>query len=119
VSVIVLAILPLLLPVPFYGLAALWIFPGVEPRYLPCAAFTCQAATDWNRLGWSLVLGPSLLVAVAALLLGTIGLVRARWHPTSPETLALFKKSVVSGVAWAVILGGISWVMFYLAGIFD
>lgn len=119
-TVIVLAILPLVLPWPFLGLAAVWIFPGVEPRLSQCsAAYLCQSAADWNRLGWLLVLGPSLLVALASIFLGTIGLVRARRHPTSPKTINLLQGSVVSGVAWACLLGCVGWVFFYLAAIFD
>lgn len=111
VSVIALAILPLVLPFPFYGLAVLWIRPVIEEIYSGCASFDCLNATypvvtSWLDLWCLLVLGPSLLVALASILLGTIGLIRARRHPTSPENKNLFSASVGCGLIWAVLLGG-------------
>lgn len=111
VSVIALAILPLLLPFPFYGLAVLWIRPVIEETYSGCASFDCLNATYpvvtyWLELWCLLVLGPSILVALASILFGTIGLIRARRRPTSPENKSLFSVSVECGLVWAVLLGG-------------
>lgn len=114
-AVIWLAILPLVLPLPFYGIVYQW-----GAAHAPaCLDFTCQALTDWERLVWLLVLGPSMLVAVTSILLGTIGLVRARRHPISFENKNLLLSSVVLGVLWAGILGCVFLVLFYLASIHD
>jgi hypothetical protein len=109
VTVIVLAILPLLLPVPFYGLAALLIGPMDYAAWEQCASFNCPTATYLERLAWLLVLGPSILVAGGAILLGTIGLIRAQWFPTSSKQHDLFVGSVSCGVVWTVIVGSILW----------
>lgn len=115
-TAIILMILPLLLPFPFYGLAALWIGPAVKEQLLQCASFDCPAAIAWLRLGWFLVLGPSILVGVTSMLLGSIGLFRMRWHPTSPENEDLFQVSVIGGFVWVFFFGFILWLgITYLA----
>ena len=104
-AVIWLAILPLVLPIPFYGIAHVQIGPMENEAWSHCG-FDCPGATYWERIFWLVVLGPSMLVAVASILLGTIGLIRARRHPTSPENINLLQGSIISGVVWAIILGG-------------
>jgi hypothetical protein len=115
IAVILLAILPLALPFPFSFLAGEWIMPTIAPQFQQCLPYTCL--TDRERLEWLLFLGPSFLVAVASLLLGTIGLVRTRWHPTSPKNMALFRACLNWGVVWMLLLGCIYWGMYWLAGV--
>lgn len=119
VAVILLAILPLLLPFPFYGLAQQRIFPAAGEALQQCTDFTCQAATDLEQRGWLLVLGPSFLVALASVLVGMIGLTWARLHPTSPKNMTLFWIIVTWGVIWATLFGCTFGVMFYLVSIHD
>lgn len=119
VATFLLAILPLVLPFPFYSLAQQWIFPVAGVALQQCTDFTCQAATDVERQAWLLVLGPSILVAMASILVGTMGLTLARWHPTSPKNRALFRIIVTCGVTWAVLFGCTFWALFYLASIHD
>jgi hypothetical protein len=102
-------LLPLVLPFPFWGLELLWIGPKLHEQVLACASFDCPSAVYWDRLAWIVVLGPSLLVAVLSLLLGMIGLLRARWHPISPEQEWLLHGSVIGGFVWALIFGSLLW----------
>jgi hypothetical protein len=106
---LVLLLLPLVLPFPFWGVERLWIGPVIYEKMLACASFDCPPAVDWDRLAWIVVLGPSLLMAVASILLGMIGLFRARWHPISPEQEWLFHGSVIGGFVWALIFGCLLW----------
>jgi hypothetical protein len=117
--VIVLAVLPLVLPFPFLGIASAAIFPEAYQRLLQCVDFNCQAAIDWYRLGWFLVFGPSLFVAVASILFGAIGFIRASRHAISQENINLFLGSVVSGVVWVCLLACIMWAFYYLSSITD
>lgn len=109
-AVVILAILPLLLPFPFYLLNVVWIGPIINEKMLECVSFDCSAALDLERLEVLLILGPSILAAVASLLLGYIGRFQARRRPTSPENAALFMVSITCGYAWAVLLGCGLWV---------
>lgn len=116
VAVIILAILPLLLPFPFALLTLKWIVPVIVPEWSQCSAH-CPPSTYGERLEWLLILGPSLLVAVASLLLGTLGLVRARWRLPSPKNRVLLRASVTCGVVWVLLLGCMYWVIFEIAGL--
>jgi hypothetical protein len=104
VTVIILTILPLLLPFPLYRLELLWIAPIDDAAWQQCG-FVCPAAQYVESLAYLLILGPSLLVAVAAVLVGTFGLVRARRHPTSLRKRTLLKVSVICGGVWSGIFG--------------
>lgn len=115
-AVISLAILPLLLPFPFALIELKWIAPVVQAQWPHCGA-DCPPAIYWLRLGWLLVLGPSLLVALASLLLGTFGLIRARWRATSPKNRALLQASVTCGALWILLLGCMYWVIFEITGL--
>lgn len=112
VVVVTLLLLPLVLPVPFFGLNRLWIGPVYDAQLQACPSYDCPILVTLNRLSAILILGPSLLVAVAAFLLGTIGLFRRRWHPTSPNHEGLFGVSMVCGAAWVVLLGLMLWLIF-------
>ena len=108
--VLILGLLPLVLPVPLVGLAHLWIAPVIAAKIQACASFYCPPADDWARLSYLVILGPSLLVAVASLLLGSIGLFRSRQHPTSPANTSLFAASMCCGAVWVGIFGCLLWV---------
>lgn len=118
-AVISLAILPLLLPFPFALVELKWLYPIFQEHLQQCASFDCgiTTETDWERLGWLLVLGPSLLVAVTSLLLGTLGLVRARWRAISPKRRVLLRTSVTCGVVWILLFGCMYWVIFEITGL--
>lgn len=90
IAVIILAILPLILPFSIVGLAQLRIG-------------SLDNATNWDSLAEVLLLGPSVFVAAASILLGCIGLFHSRKHPTSPKNMALFWISVICGSAWAIL----------------
>ena len=109
-AAITLVFLPLILPFPFWGVVRLWIGPVIEEKVLACASFDCPAAVDWDRLAWIVILGPSFLVAVGYMLVGIIGLIRARWHPISPEQEWLFHGSVIGGFVWALLFGLLLWI---------
>ncbi len=109
IAAILLVLLPLVLPFPFWGLERLWIGPVIEEKVLACASFDCPAAVDWDRLAWIVVLGPSFLVAVGYMLLGIIGLIRARLRPISSEQEWLFYGSVIGGFVWALLFGFLLW----------
>src|SRR5579859_4612644 len=104
-AVTILAILPLILPFPLWGLESLWIGPLDAAAWESCRAFYCPAAAHWEHLAWMLVLGPSILVGAASILLGYIGLFLSRWRPTSPENVTLLRTSITCGFIWAVIFG--------------
>lgn len=104
-AVIILALLPLVLPLPFYGLAGLWFGPAGEAAWQACQSFDCPAAIDLDKLTALVVLGPSILAAITLVFLGVIGWFRARWHPTSPINMGLFYTSIVCGLAWVFLLG--------------
>jgi hypothetical protein len=71
-TVLLLLFLPLVLPTPCYNLAQQWIFPMVRTQLDRCDHNPiCSIATDEARWAWLLVLGPSMLVAGASVLLGT------------------------------------------------
>jgi hypothetical protein len=106
----ILLLLPLVLPFPFWGLERLVIAPMIQEQVLACAAFDCPAAVDWDRLGWVVILGPSFLVAVVSMLLGMLGLFRARWHPILPDQEWLFYGSAIGGFVWALFFGCLLWV---------
>ena len=109
VGVVTLLILPLVLPFPFNGLADLLFDPAGAAAWQACQSFDCPAALNLSRLAVCFALGPSILVAVASILLGTIGLVRTRRHPTSPKNVSLFRTSILGGAIWVVLLGLILW----------
>jgi hypothetical protein len=113
-AVILLAMLPMVLPFPFALIALQRIYPVFQEQLSQCVSLDCQGqiGTHWEHLGWLLVLGPSLLVAVASILLGTIGFIRARWYPTLPEHKVLFAASVACGVLWASLYGCLVWALF-------
>ena len=121
-AVIILAILPLALPFLF---ALFWqgIYPGepaVEAHLLQqCASFECvkQGLLTWEQLGWLFILGPSILAALAPILLGTIGLIRARRHPTSPKNRALFRASLICGIVLAILFGCSLGAILYIAAV--
>ncbi len=116
VAAILLAILPPLLPFPLYGLEQLWIGPLDSAAWQQCRAFYCPQAADLERLGAFLVLGPSLLVALALMLLGWIGAMHAHSHPTSSGNRDLFRGSVAFGVIWIALFGCILSFSLSLAG---
>ncbi|HEY7356757.1 MAG TPA: hypothetical protein VH590_09835 [Ktedonobacterales bacterium] len=117
--VIALAILPLLLPFLFALVELRWIYPMLQEQVLQCADSMCmdQAETYWERVGWLVTLGPSFLIALASILLGTIGLARARRHITSPQNVALFMVSLALGICWVVLGLCIYGVIFGITGI--
>lgn len=115
-AVISLAILPLLLPFPFALLTLKWIVPVIVPEWSQCP-LNCPPSTYGERLEWLLILGPSLLVAVTSLLLGTLGLVRARWRAISPKRRVLLRTSVTCGVVWILLFGCMYWVIFEITGL--
>lgn len=104
-AVMTLGILPALLPLPLYVWYLQWLAPVIQAHRLQCPSFTCPAMHSWDSLGWLLVLGPEILVALASVLLGYSGLWRSRWHPISPGNLALLRASVTWGVVWTVLFG--------------
>jgi hypothetical protein len=115
-AVIILAILPLVLPFLFDGPVVAELRPRANEVWSHCG-FDCPAATDLERMGWLLILGPSFLVAVVSILFGTIKLVHARRHPTSLETINWFQASILSGVVWVILLGclygAIWWISYW------
>lgn len=115
-TVIVLALLPLVLPFPVALIALKWVLPAMVPEWLQCPTY-CPPSTDGDRLEWLLILGPSLLVAVASILLGIIGIFRERWAPLSPKRRALFRASVALGAVWVVLLGRLYGVIFWISGL--
>jgi hypothetical protein len=104
----------MVLPFPFALVALQRIYPVFQEQLSQCASLDCQIQTGtyWEHLGWLLVLGPSLVVAVVSILLGTIGFIRARWYPTLPEHKVLFTASVVCGVIWTSLYGCLVWGLF-------
>jgi hypothetical protein len=109
VVVLLLAVLPLVLPPLLTGFVTLWLTPIIGAQIQACASLDCPPAVDLDRLGSLLTLGPSLLVAVASLLLGSIGWVRSHRLPLSRANQSLFVVSVACGVVWAAIFGCLLW----------
>jgi hypothetical protein len=109
--VIVLAILPLLLPLP----TSLFAF-GVTQVIVQCPV-NCPYTTFGERLEWLLMLGPSFLAAVASILLGIIGNVRIRRQPFVSKDEWLFDISIACGIVWLILLGGFYGVIFWISGI--
>ena len=103
-AVAVLAILPVILPFPLWGLERLWIGPLDDAAWAQCQAFYCPAAAHWETLGTWLVLGPSMLLAAAWFLLGFLGLLHSRRHPTPPGNRSLFWASFWCSILWFFIL---------------
>lgn len=118
-TVMVLAILPLLLPFSFALMELKGIYPVFQEHLRQCTSFDCgvQTETDWERLGWLVTLGPSLLIATIAILLGTIGCFHARRHPISPKNRALFRASVTCGGVWAILFCCLYGIIFYVTGL--
>jgi hypothetical protein len=105
-----LAFLPLVLPVPFVGLARLWIEPVYEAKLQACPLRDCSDLLTLDRLSMILILGPSVLAALASILLGIIGLIRMPLRTTAPndiDTTLMF--SVIVGILWLVLLGCVLW----------
>lgn len=109
-----LGVLPVLLPFPFWGLEILWIAPIARAQWAQCRLFTCPPAAGWERLGALLVLGPSILVAVAALVCGYIGIIHWPRYPT--EKKRLFYVGFALGMLWAVIFGMFLLIELSIAG---
>jgi hypothetical protein len=63
------------------------------------------------------ILGPSMLVALAAVIFGIFGLVRARRHPISLKDRIWFQASISFGVLWLLILGCLYWLLFELVNL--
>ena len=118
-AVVILLILPLVVPFPLYNLAQMWLFPIAREELQQCTDFVCQAATDWERRAWLLVLGPSILAALLSILLGSGALVWMRRHTISPKNVALLWTIVIGGIIWALLFGCTFWGLFYLASIHD
>jgi hypothetical protein len=112
-AVTILAILPVILPFPLWGLESLWIGPLDAAAWESCRAFYCPAAAHWETLATYLILGPSMLLAAASFLLGFIGLERSLRHPTSSGNRLLFWVSFYLGLVWLFIFGGI--LLFFLS----
>ena len=108
-AVATLAFLPLVLPVPFLGLARLWLNPIIDAKMQACASLDCPAAFTLDQLSVFLILGPSVLVAVASILLGVIGLIRVHRRSIAQEQAGIFMVSVVIGAAWVLLLGCVLW----------
>jgi hypothetical protein len=119
VAVVVLLLLPVVLLFPFYDLAQVWIFPMAAEELQQCTDFICQAATDWERQAWLLVLGPSILAALLSILLGSGALIWMRGHTISPKNVSLLWTLVFGGIIWALIFGCTFWGLLYLASIHD
>lgn len=115
-AVTALVILPVILPFPLWGLERLWIGPLDAAAWASCRAFYCPAAANWETLGTYLVLGPSMLLAGALFLLGFIGLLHSRRHPTSRENRSLFWTSFYCGLLWIFIFGIILQLFLDIAG---
>lgn len=116
VTMITLLLLPFILPVPLAYGEFLWIYPMATEQRRQCTSFPCPAAINGDRLGWLVVLGPSILLLLTALFLGTIGLVRARRCPTLPEKMEWYQLGVVIGTVLTLLFGCILWVGLLYAG---
>ena len=116
VAVIVLALLPLVLPFPLHFISGQWLGPIDDAQWEQCKSFGCSPAGDTERLWALLSLGPSMLFALASILLGVIGLCRSRWHQTSQKSVGWFCVSCALGTLWAVVFGVVLWWAFLLAG---
>lgn len=113
VAVAALTILPPILPFPLWSLERLWIGPLDAAAWEQCRAFYCPAAAHWETLGTFLVLGPSMLLVTASILLGFLGVLYSRRHPTLPGNVLMFWVSMSLGALWASILMVI--LQFFLA----
>ena len=116
VAVIVLALLPLVLPFPLHFISGQWLGPIDNAQWELCKSFGCSPAGDTERLWALLSLGPSMLFALASILLGIIGLRRSRWHQTSPKSVGWLRVSCALGALWAVVFVLVLWWDFLLAG---
>ena len=79
----------------------------------------CQAATDEARWAWLLVLGPSIFVAGVSVLLGILGLIHARWLPTSSKNRDMLWASAICGMIWLTLFGCAYLLLFAFASIHD
>jgi hypothetical protein len=113
IALIVLAILPLLLPWPFLVIAREWIGP-MEAKVWSHCGFDCPGATYWERIFWLVVLGPSILVALASILFGTIGIAR---RTTAPKDAGKYGVSLAFGICWAVLGLCIYGAIFVITGL--
>jgi hypothetical protein len=109
VAVLILALLPIVLPIPFLGLNSLWIEPVYEAKLQACPLRDCSDVLTLGRLSMILILGPSVLAALASILLGIIGHIRIHKCSTAPEQTGVFTVSVVIGTAWVLLLGCVLW----------
>jgi uncharacterized membrane protein len=118
-AVITLVAFPLLLPFPLAVVQLKWLYPMFQAQLSQCADLECQVQTEtsWERLGWLLVLGPSMLIAAKAIIFGLIGLVRVRRQPTSPKDVNWLKVSLGFGIAWLLIAACLYGGIFWLAGV--
>lgn len=105
-----LDILPLVLPAPFFGLDRLWIAPMYNANLQACPLRDCPVLKTLHILE-TLILGPSILVALASILLGVIGLIRIHQRSIAQNQAGTFQLSVVSGVAWVLLMGCIQLIL--------
>jgi hypothetical protein len=111
---LILGILPVVLPWPLWGLELLWIGPIDYATWEQCQNFYCPAAIPWEQLACILILGPSILGSVAAMVCGYIGIIHWPRYPT--EKLTLFNVSVALGALWTFIFLIIFSMFFSIAG---
>ncbi|HEY7125457.1 MAG TPA: hypothetical protein VH540_15995 [Ktedonobacterales bacterium] len=115
VAAMLLAILPPLLPFPLGGLVRLWIGPLDSAAWQQCHDFYCPQAADVEHLATLLVLGPSLLIAVVAIVFSFKKSRLELRNPGSEEVGMLLSLTCMS-IIWAVFLGIIMWFYWELAG---
>ncbi len=106
ITVITMAALPVILPLPLYFFYLTWFHPLIQGQLRQCgAAFSCPPAEYWDRLGGILLFGPEIIVAVISLFFGFIGLAYSYSRPTSPGNRTLFRIGVACGLVWVVLFG--------------
>lgn len=104
VTVVILALLPPLLVYPLFRLHLLWTDPLVSEAFQQCASYyDCPTAASYAALGGLLVLGPPFLLATASLILGYMGVARARRRPDSRKEIRVLEGSMAAGLLWAML----------------
>jgi hypothetical protein len=112
-----LIVLPLLLLIPFEFLQIRLIEPIVETQRQLYCAVDCSSVTYWERVATLLALGPSMLVALVAVIFGIVGLVRAQRHPISLKDDQWLQASIIFGILWLIILGCLFGGLFEIEGL--
>ncbi len=107
VAALLMIFLPPLLPFPLYSLAGLWIRPLESAAGQWCHALICPAELSWGLMDIVVSMGPSYLLAVAAIIISAKWLARLGQHPMPPRNAGLLKLTIALEILWWAGGGGV------------